>query len=94
MLTTGGPGLAIEEGQKEVEKLTVPLFPWTEHPLRELNAKILSHVDTGITGGDTDEDEYPRAIFVPHAEVLGGVWPIKYWTPTDSLYHTTWTCRT
>eukprot|EP00796_Vickermania_ingenoplastis_P006594 gene6594-biopygen4192 len=43
MLSTAGHGKAVKEGPK-VDKLQVPLFPWSDHVLRELNTKILDAV--------------------------------------------------
>lgn len=72
VLETAPTGTAVAKGRK-VEKLTVPLFPWTDTRLRELNAKIMDAIDS-IEGG-SGEDTL-RKMFISDEEVLRG-----------SLYH-------
>lgn len=69
MLSTAGMGTAIDEGRK-VKKMTVPLFPFSEHPLRELNAEILEAVDEGMEGGEPD-DKQKLVRFLKDEDVLG-----------------------
>eukprot|EP00796_Vickermania_ingenoplastis_P011020 gene11020-biopygen8005 len=55
MLCTAGHGKAVKEGHK-VDRLQVPLFPWSDHVLRELNTKML---DAVASVGSLEGGEYP-----------------------------------
>jgi len=53
VLNTAPKGTDIKEGRK-IEHLQVPLFPWGDHKLRELNAKILDMADSMEGAGPAD----------------------------------------
>eukprot|EP00796_Vickermania_ingenoplastis_P007166 gene7166-biopygen4397 len=53
----------------KVEHLPVPLFPWQDAKLKELNAKILDLADT-CEGGSLAEDDELRKLFAPEDKVL------------------------
>eukprot|EP00796_Vickermania_ingenoplastis_P000930 gene930-biopygen770 len=55
MLCTAGHGKAVKEGHK-VDRLQVPMFPWSDHVLRELNTKML---DAVASVGSLEGGEYP-----------------------------------
>eukprot|EP00796_Vickermania_ingenoplastis_P006396 gene6396-biopygen4067 len=55
MLCTAGHRKAVKEGHK-VDRLQVPMFPWSDHVLRELNTKML---DAVASVGSLEGGEYP-----------------------------------
>eukprot|EP00796_Vickermania_ingenoplastis_P010629 gene10628-biopygen7590 len=70
VLETAPVGTALVMGPK-VEHLPVPLFPWQDAKLKELNAKILDLADT-CEGGSLAEDDELRKLFAPEDKVLPG----------------------
>eukprot|EP00796_Vickermania_ingenoplastis_P000921 gene920-biopygen761 len=71
ILSTAPAGTDITNGPK-VQHLTVPLFPWTDHVLREQNAKILDSVDE-IAGGSAPKGKKEQGgFFVKDEDVLPG----------------------
>lgn len=70
VLTTAPVGTDLVLGEK-VEHLSVPLFPWGDVRLQELNAKILDLVDA-CEGGSLTEDTQLRKMFTTDDQVLRG----------------------
>lgn len=68
VLSEAPDGLEMVEGEK-VEKLTVPLFPYLDHHLHELNARILMSAE--LQGGAAPYSGNPRDMFIDDNAALG-----------------------